>query len=149
MKTTYLRLLMAMFVLLSSLLVVACEEDSDDGETTDGDEDGDEESIDCLSLTEEQCAAHAEECRTYLAIRYSLKEDGCLYYVNRSSAQEFASCGAIPPGCEDIEIDVLSPNNEFWFFSSYCIPEGWVNMTENEDICETRDCPTEPFCWEQ
>ncbi len=155
--------LIALMMVFLLLQVTACEEDSDDGGTTDedgdeqdddddddtaqedGDEDGDEETIDCLSLTEEDCEEHSEECRTYLARRYTLREDGCLYYQYDAN-REFASCGSLECGSEDVEINVLSPNDEYWYFSDTCIPEGWIDLYDDEDICETRDCPTEPFC---
>ncbi len=135
------------FLLFSLLAVWGCDdgEEKEDG-NLDGDENEEPETLDCLSLTEEECVAHEDECSAYFGYKYILQEEGCLHIDSNQFTAEFAACGPKNDGCGDLIVKALSPDDEFWRFGTFCIPEGWVNMLENQNICETRDCPTEPFC---
>ncbi len=131
MKTMHLRLLVLLLALLS-LFVVACEEDSDDEGTTDGDEDGDTEAIDCTALDEETCDA-TDQCQAYYAVFLGEEECRSEYTTDRI----FATCAKRCTGGENLEINVIAPDGSCWHFGNYCIPEGWINLFETND--ETYD----------
>ena len=141
MKTTHLHLLVLVLALLS-LLVMACEEDSEDEGTTDGDEDGDEsddddnadgddsqedgdaETVDCTSLDEESCQAN-EQCYAIFSPRIP-EGTQCLALVE--TTVEYACC---LPKDEDCLLDImpiLAPDGNCWIMDSDCHPDDWVNL---------------------